>query len=168
VPEKNKIIQCYLGLGSNIGNARKNIDDAITLLTKHTAINIIKTASYYLTKAWGNTEQGDFVNTVVEIETSLSAQALLVATQGIEKQMGRVKSTHWGPRIIDIDILLYGDNVVKQQHLKIPHPYLTARGFVLMPLYQLNPRLFIPGKGKIVEFIDENGFANEIIEVLSL
>ena len=168
MPEKNKNIQCYLGLGSNIGDAKQNIDDAIVLLAKHAAINHVKTASYYLTKAWGDTQQNDFVNTVVEIDTSLSAQALLVVTQSIETQMGRVKNRHWGPRIIDLDILLYADDVVKQQHLKIPHPYLTVRSFVLVPLYQLNPALYIPGKGKISKFMRESHFEDEIIKVLTL
>lgn len=91
---------------------------------------------------------------------------MLLLLQGIETSMGRLKIEKWGPRIIDIDILLYANNVVKQPHLTIPHPYITERSFVLAPLYELNPQLLIPKMGKITKFIDDDKLEKDIIEII--
>lgn len=147
--------QCYdayLGLGSNIGDAKSHVKEAISSIAQSGNIKLIKSASFYLTKAWGHTDQNDFINTVVLITTRLTPIQLLKSMQKIENDMGRERKEKWGPRIIDIDILLYHDFVVNQQQLKIPHPYLTHRSFVLAPLFEIKPQLMIPGHGKLEKF----------------
>ncbi|MCF6318575.1 MAG: 2-amino-4-hydroxy-6-hydroxymethyldihydropteridine diphosphokinase [Proteobacteria bacterium] len=126
---------------------------------------VSKTSCLYLTKAWGKTDQQDFINAVIEIKTKLSPQVLLQEFQKIEVELGREKIEKWGPRIIDIDILLYSDIVVNQPHLTIPHPYLTQRSFVLVPLHELNPELVLPKLGKLADFIDPDATVKEIIKV---
>ncbi len=156
---------CYLGLGSNIGNSEGNIKNAIAAISHLKGTEVSKKSCLYLTKAWGKTDQQDFINAVIEIKTKLSAQALLQEFQKIEAELGRQKIEKWGPRIIDIDILLYSDIVVNQPHLTIPHPYLTQRSFVLVPLYELNPELVLPKLGKLTDFIDPEVVGKEIIKV---
>jgi 2-amino-4-hydroxy-6-hydroxymethyldihydropteridine diphosphokinase len=156
----------YLGLGSNIGNSIKHLEKAIEKIASNNTIEIVKIARFYKTKAWGNTEQQDFVNTAISIKTILEPQQLLKALQAIEIELGRVKIEKWGPRIIDIDILLYGNRVVNQQQLQIPHPYITQRSFVLAPLHELNAKIKIPNKGYMAEYMDWDQINEEIIEVL--
>ena len=152
-------------MGSNIGDSKANIKDAISAISKIKDIEICKTSKLYLTKAWGKVDQQDFVNAVIEIKTRLSAKNLLHEFQQIEIKLGREKIEKWGPRIIDIDILLYADVVVNQPQLIIPHPYLTQRSFVLAPLYELNPNLMLPKLGKLEDFINQEVIAKDIIEV---
>lgn len=102
------------------------------------------------------------MNTVIKIETILTPKKLLTVLQSIETNMGRVRAEKWGPRIIDIDILLYGNNVVITQHLHIPHPYITERNFVLIPLAELDDELNIPNKGKIYDYICDIELKNNI------
>ena len=153
-------------MGSNIGNARRNIDRAIEEISNMKNFQLINIASFYQTKAWGHTNQADFINTVIEITTELQPETLLTVLQGVEQNMGRVRNEKWGPRIIDIDILLYGNNVVKQPQLTIPHPYLTVRNFVLIPLAELNYDLEIPKQGKLKEFINKKSLSNDIVKII--
>lgn len=152
-------------MGSNIGDSEANIKNAIIAISNLKGIDVCKTSKLYLTKAWGKVDQQDFVNAVVEIKTHLSAKNLLHEFQRIESKLGRKKIEKWGPRIIDIDILLYADVVVNQPQLTIPHPYLTQRSFVLAPLYELNPHLMLPKLGRLEDFIDKKVIAKEIIEI---
>lgn len=154
---------CYLGLGSNIGNSNQNLLQAIQLIANINGIKVTQQASFYLSKAWGKTDQDNFVNTVIEIECQMTAEQLFVALQQIEKQMGRTKQEKWGPRIIDIDILTFADDVVNLPHLHIPHPYLTQRSFVLAPLYELNPHLMIATQGHIKTHIQEKQIKQDIL-----
>lgn len=119
----------------------------------------------YLTKAWGLTDQNDFINTVISINTTLKATELLDAFQAIEKAMGRVRHEKWGPRIIDIDILLYADSVVNQQRLSIPHPYILERNFVIVPLLELNQEVNIPNKGKLCDLINKKEIKRDILQL---
>ena len=163
---KRKSTQCYLGLGSNIGDSKQNLDIAIQKISQLDHIQLIMVASFYLTKAWGNTKQQNFTNTVISIKTKLEPHALLLVLQNIENEMGRIREEKWGPRIIDIDILLYEDIVVKQPQLTIPHPYLTERSFVLVPLFELDKTLTIPNQGKLVDFV-KNKFNNkDLIKII--
>ncbi len=156
----------YLGLGSNIGDAQGHVKQAIQRISRSYSIQLQASASLYLTKAWGHTEQADFINTAVSIKTSLSPIQLLKSMQKIENDMGRERKEKWGPRIIDIDILLYKDFVVKQQQLKIPHPYLVHRSFVLAPLFELNPKLMIPNHGKLEKFFHKKIDDGHIIKLI--
>lgn len=162
---KPKSILCYLGLGSNIGNSQENIKKAIQEINQVIGVSISKKASLYLTKAWGLTDQNDFVNTVVSINTTLKASELLHVFQDIEKKMGRIKSEKWGPRVIDIDILLYENHVVNQPRLSIPHPYILDRNFVLVPLLELDSEIVLPNNGKLRDLVNIKGINKGIIKI---
>lgn len=147
-------------MGSNIGDSISNVKLAITQIHQIKHTKVIEESSLYQSKAWGNTNQNDFINSVIKIKTRLSPEKLLKKILKIEKEMGRIREEKWGPRIIDIDILIYGADVVEKPHLTIPHPYITERKFVLIPLYELNPQLNIPGKDSLEHFICDNDLKN--------
>lgn len=134
----------YLGLGSNLENRHKNVEVAISLLEDSPQILLQKQAPLIETKPHGNIDQNNFINTAVEISTDLSPQELLASILNIEKSMGRIRHGKWGPRIIDIDILFYGDQVINEKDLVIPHPELPKRNFVLRSLLELCPNLKHP------------------------
>ncbi len=157
---------CYLALGSNIGDTQENIKAAIQHISELHNVKLMKVARLYLTKAWGKTDQDDFVNTVIKVSTTLKPKTLLTKVQEIETEMGRVEAEKWGPRLIDIDILLYSNNVVNQPHLTIPHPHMTKRSFVLAPLNEISPNLVIPKAGNISKYIDKKEQDKEIIAII--
>lgn len=132
---------CYLGLGSNQKFPERQIRRAIRLIRTLSATSVTKISNFYWTKAWGCRGQQDFCNAVIEINTVLSPLNLLNSCQKIEKQQGRVRKTRWGPRVIDIDILLYGKRHIHKKNLIIPHPYILSRDFVRIPLNELNTTL---------------------------
>jgi len=132
----------YLGLGSNLGDCQKNIAQAIEVLSEK--ISNIRTAPLYRTKPWGVVDQPDFINTAMSGTTDLTPHKLLSFVKKVEKKVGRVAREHWGPREIDIDILLYDDIVVDEPDLNIPHPGLHERDTVLQPLIDLNTTLIHP------------------------
>ncbi len=129
------MVKVYLALGSNVGNREENIKKAINLLAEK--IKDIKVASFYETEPVGYTEQPKFINTVLKGYTKLSPEELLSFCQMVEKKVGRVYRFKWGPREIDIDILLYGDLKIDKPDLKIPHPYMLERDFVMTPLREI-------------------------------
>ena len=127
-----------IALGSNLGDPRANVERAIAQLG--TLGTVTKRSTLHETKPWGVREQPDFINAVVLLETQLAPRALLTALQRIEREMGRVKTYKWGPRAIDLDIVLYDDLVVDEPDLKIPHPHFREREFVLGPLSEIDER----------------------------
>jgi 2-amino-4-hydroxy-6-hydroxymethyldihydropteridine diphosphokinase len=135
-------ITAYIGLGSNLGDKQANCRTAIALLAK--SGRVVRVSSLYCTEPMGYREQDDFVNAVVEIETGLSPDELLDQCRGIEKELGRVRTIRWGPRTIDVDILLYGTEMIETPELTIPHPLLHTRRFVLVPLCEIAPQAFNP------------------------
>lgn len=138
----------YLGLGSNMGDKQQNLAHAIALIAETEQINVTQQSSIYITAPWGKTDQDAFLNQVIEIETELMPLALLHVLQKIEIKLGRLRNEKWGPRVIDIDILLFREEIIGLQELTIPHPYLYARLFVLIPLQEIAPQLIFPdGKG---------------------
>jgi len=139
--------QVYLGLGSNQGDRKNNLQTAINEIAGVEGIIITETSSLYLTEPWGKKDQDEFFNQVIEIETQLSAVDLLKALQKIEIKMGRQRLGKWGPRNIDIDIILYGQEIVDSTDLKIPHPYAQQRLFVLIPLQEINTEIVFPDSG---------------------
>lgn len=155
----NKI---YLGLGSNIGDTRSNIESALAMLREK--LNIIKISSYYETEPVGYKDQDWFLNIVVEAETRLSPEELLTFTQSIEKRMKRVKTILNGPRVIDVDILLYDDINLSSESLTIPHPRMTERAFVMVPLFEIAPRITI--NNKAIKDLIENLEAEEIRKII--
>ena len=135
----------YLSLGSNIGDKKKYLYDAIKLLDGYKGIHIVKLSSLYETSPWGYTEQDLFMNLVVLIETSLSPVELLDCCQFIEQELGRVRLIKWGLRVIDVDILLFEDETINTERLTIPHPFMTERDFVMIPLCEIAKDLKIDG-----------------------
>ncbi|MES2023831.1 MAG: 2-amino-4-hydroxy-6-hydroxymethyldihydropteridine diphosphokinase [Patescibacteria group bacterium] len=144
----------YLALGSNTGDREENIKKAYRFLSEK--IKVLKYASVYESKAVGFTEQNNFLNTAIEAETNLTPLELLTFVKEIEKKVGRKETFYWGPREIDIDILFYDDLVFKNDILEIPHPLLTERDFVLIPLNEIAPNFIHPGLNKKISEILEN------------
>ena len=133
-----------LGLGTNIGNRQENILTALQLLNK--VVKILQVSSLYETEPVGFKNQPQFLNIVVSIDTTLSPMILLQKCLEIEEEMGRKRLVHWGPRLIDIDILTYKNETVNEENLKIPHPFLAERKFVLIPIAELNEKFCLQGK----------------------
>ena len=138
--------QAVIALGSNVGDTLANLKEAVALL-EEAGCGILAKSRLYRTEPWGYADQDDFLNGAVLIETSLTPQALLSVTQGIEQKMGRKKLFRNGPRNIDLDILLYEGETVKSENLTIPHPRLHQRLFVLTPLNDVAPQWDVPGQG---------------------
>lgn len=141
----------FIGLGSNMGHKRDNMEQAAAAISNIPEVDLIRCSSLYQTEPWGKTDQDIFLNQVIEVETDLSAQELLRALQDIEIKMGRQRKEKWGPRIIDLDILLYGNEVMDDLDLQIPHPHMRERLFVLVPLYEIGPDLRFPDDGATIE-----------------
>ena len=128
----------YIGIGSNLGNREENCERAIKLLESN-HINVTKRSSMVETEPWGVKDQPKFINMAVEIKTDLKPEELLHLLKNIEAEIGRRPAEHWGPREIDLDILLYDDLILKTQELEIPHPHISEREFVLKPLSDIAP-----------------------------
>jgi 2-amino-4-hydroxy-6-hydroxymethyldihydropteridine diphosphokinase len=135
-----------LALGTNIGDRAGNIEEAIGRLGAGGAITVTKRSRLYRTAPWGVTDQDWFVNACVGIQTALSPRELLERCQTVEDGMGRVRTLHWGPRIIDVDILAIGTKRICDSDLVVPHPYIAERAFVLVPLKDIAPNLKIGSK----------------------
>ena len=140
-------IEAYLSLGSNIGNRSENCKKALRELNKVDGIKLLATSNLYETRPVGYEDQANFVNMAAKIETDLSPSRLLFEMQNIEKRLGREKSFRWGPRIIDLDILLYGDKIINMPDLNIPHPRMNERAFVLIPLAEIGAKVKHPVSG---------------------
>jgi 2-amino-4-hydroxy-6-hydroxymethyldihydropteridine diphosphokinase len=136
----------FLGLGSNRGNRLRYLAEAVQKIDSHNQITIVKQSSIYETSPFGNKDQLDFLNCVVEIHTDLSLIELFTLVKDTEKELGRKENVRWGPREIDIDILLYGDHIVENKFVSIPHKGIKERDFVLAPLIELDEKLKLPGE----------------------
>jgi 2-amino-4-hydroxy-6-hydroxymethyldihydropteridine diphosphokinase len=152
-------IDCIIALGSNLGDKTGNIARAIELLTEAGDVRLIARSRDFATAPWGKTDQDWFVNACISVATKLAPRALLERCQEVEGRMGRVRSEKWGPRIIDVDLLLYRDVAVNEPDLVLPHPYMGERAFVLAPLLDIAPDLKIAGKGvrDLYAAIDHSG-----------
>ena len=141
----------HIGIGSNLGDRRANTAEAIDRITKIPDTRVVRASSLYESEPLGNAKTW-FVNSAIEIETEMGAEALLKRLKAIEEAMGRkrVKGKRWGSRIIDLDILLSENEVVDKRTLKVPHPEMHKRRFVLMPLAELAPHVVHPGLGQSV------------------
>jgi 2-amino-4-hydroxy-6-hydroxymethyldihydropteridine diphosphokinase len=139
----------YLLLGSNMGNSQKQLSKSILLIEKQIG-KLLRQSGLYSTAAWGNTNQPDFLNQVIMVETELSAIQTMQTILNIEKKMGRLRTVKNAPRIIDIDILFFNKEIIDREYLNIPHPQIQNRRFALVPLNQLSPNLKHPVLKKTV------------------
>jgi 2-amino-4-hydroxy-6-hydroxymethyldihydropteridine diphosphokinase len=134
-----------LGLGSNMGDRKQNILAAIDKMNANTQITVKKISSIYETEPYGLKNQANYLNGVVEISTNLSPEELLDACLLIEKELGRTRNVHWGPRTIDIDLLIYHNATLSLPKLILPHPYLALRRFVLVPMLNITNAVILNG-----------------------
>ncbi|MGH8083497.1 MAG: 2-amino-4-hydroxy-6-hydroxymethyldihydropteridine diphosphokinase [Lysobacter sp.] len=141
----------FIGLGSNLGDSAAVLRAALRALDALPRTRVVRASKFYRTPAWGNTEQPDFLNAVAMLDTTLPAHDLLAAMLEIEREAGRSRradgSDRWGPRTLDLDLLLYGDAVIAEPGLHVPHPHLHERAFALVPLVEIAPEAVIPGRG---------------------
>ncbi|MDU9350370.1 MULTISPECIES: 2-amino-4-hydroxy-6-hydroxymethyldihydropteridine diphosphokinase [Staphylococcus] len=138
----------YLGLGSNVGDRKAQLDQSIRILNETEGINVTQTSPIYETEPVGYVEQPQFLNQCIEIETSLTPHDLLKACLGTEQQLHRVRDISWGPRTLDVDILLFEEQIIDEDDLIIPHPRMLERSFVLIPLNDIAPDFTEPHTNK--------------------
>ncbi len=143
-------VTVFFSLGSNLGERCRNIDDAIAMLGRADGVVVVGRSRFYATSPTGPQNQGDFINCALHASVTQSPEALLATAKKIERDLGREPGVRWGPRLIDIDILTYGDTVVDTPTLTIPHRELHRRRFVLEPLSEFG-ELSIPGMSKTVK-----------------
>jgi len=149
-------MKAWLGLGSNLQQPVAQLKDALGRLGLVEGIEILNASGLYRTPPWGDDKQDDFINAVVQIETDLGPIPLLRVLQSIENEMGRQRSgRRWGPRLIDIDLLLYADQQVQSEELELPHPRMHERAFVLIPLCELDKTVNIPGHGVAEDLLQQ-------------
>ena len=140
----------YIGIGSNQGDPFTNCTVAIEHICASDKNRLVKQSSYYRTEPWGHLDQEDFINLAIKIQTSYTVLELLDFLQGIERKLGKNRTVQWGPRTIDLDILFYNNDIVTSPELTIPHPHIGKRGFVLIPLEEIDPHLVHPGCHKTI------------------
>ncbi|MBS0358733.1 MAG: 2-amino-4-hydroxy-6-hydroxymethyldihydropteridine diphosphokinase [Proteobacteria bacterium] len=142
----NNTIICYIGLGSNLNNPTQQIKTALLEITKIPETKLTKSSSLYSSKPLAPySEQPSYVNAVAELETTLSAKQLLESLHDIEVIHGRDRKTRWEPRVLDLDLLLYGEHSINEPTIRVPHPEMYKRDFVLYPLYEIAPHITLPG-----------------------
>ena len=141
--------KAYLLLGSNLGNSKQQLSKAVSLIEKEIGQSA-RQSGLYVTAAWGNTNQPDFLNQVIIVETALTAEDTMLTILSIEKKMGRVRTQKNAPRIIDIDILFFNKEIIDHPGLIVPHPQLQNRRFVLIPLNELSANYIHPVSGKTI------------------
>lgn len=144
----------YVGLGSNLGDRGVTLRRALDLLRGDEEVELVAVSSFRDTEPWGPVSQPRFLNAVAALETALAPRAVLERLLGIERSLGRSRSAQrFGPRTIDLDLLLYGDEIVDEPGLAVPHPRLHERRFVLEPLAELEPALVVPGRGTVASLL---------------
>jgi 2-amino-4-hydroxy-6-hydroxymethyldihydropteridine diphosphokinase len=141
----------FIGIGSNLQNPMRQVAIASKRLTQLPETIVCQASSFYLSKPLGPSNQPDFINRVVALQTTLSPEQLLNHLQAIEHEQGRVRLNRWGPRIIDLDILLYGQEIITSERLTIPHAGLKERAFFIFPLAEIAPDLIFPHGEKILD-----------------
>jgi len=141
----------FVGLGSNVGDRLRHIERAIEILADSPEVELVARSRIYETEPWGLTEQPRFLNAVIELRTGLPPAPLLQTLKEVEGSLGRRPRGRWGPREIDLDLLLYGDRVIQEGELRVPHPRLHERAFVLVPLAELAPEVEHPQLHRTME-----------------
>jgi 2-amino-4-hydroxy-6-hydroxymethyldihydropteridine diphosphokinase len=142
----------YVGLGSNLQMPARQVEDAFDLLADIPGTRLVLKSSLYRSSAFGGIEQPDFINAVAALLTTLEPQELLAALQDIEKRQGRDREgARWGPRVLDLDLLIHSAAVIDRPGIIVPHPGIAERNFVLLPLGEIAPDLVIPGLGRVAD-----------------
>ena len=145
-------MKAVVSLGANIGDPKANLDLAVALLRE--ASDVIAVSSYLQTKPVGGPEQADYLNAVAIVESELPAKDLLAVLNGIETAMGRTREIHWGPRVIDLDLIQYGGLLVSDEKLTLPHPRAHERRFVLAPWFEIEPEAILLTHGRISDLLN--------------
>ena len=145
-------MKAVISLGANIGDPKANLDLAVGLLRE--ATEVIAVSSYLQTKPVGGPEQPDYLNAVAIVESDFPAKDLLALLNGIETAMGRTREIHWGPRVIDLDLIQYGGLLVQDEKLTLPHPRAHERRFVLAPWFEIEPEAILLTHGRISDLLD--------------
>ena len=155
-------VAAFVGLGANLGDAALTLRQAIGVLGRLPQTTLVQASRLYRTPAWGMEDQPDFINAVVKLETRLTAHELLEALLATEREFGRdrLDATRWGPRTLDLDLLLYADATIDQPGLHVPHPHLHQRAFALVPLLEIAPAARIPGYGPARDAVSELDLSN--------
>ena len=146
--------RAYVGLGANVGPREETLRQGVELLATEDGVEVVGVSTLQETDPVGVVDQPRFLNGAVAVGTTLSPRELLDVLLGIERTLGRVRDgTRWGPRTIDLDLLVFADEVVDEPGLRVPHPRLQERGFALEPLAELDPGLVIPGAGRVLDIL---------------
>ena len=145
-------MKAVISLGANVGDPKANLDLAVGLLRE--ATDVIAVSSYLQTKPVGGPEQPDYLNAVAIVESELPAKDLLALLNGIETEMGRTREIHWGPRVIDLDLIQYGGLLVQDEKLTLPHPRAHERRFVLAPWFEIEPEAILLTHGRISDLLN--------------
>ena len=152
----------FIGLGSNQGNQTLNLQEALKALAEDPEIEIMKVSSVYMTEPVGYEDQPWFYNAVVEMETAYRPEDLLDKLLQVEQILGRIRTIRWGPRTVDLDLLLYGDEVIETDRLSVPHPRMLERDFVLVPLAEIAPDVLIRGL-KVSQILEKQKSSKKVI-----
>ena len=148
-------LPCFVGIGSNLSQPSLQIADAIKALRALADVSLVAVSSLYKTDPMGPADQPEYLNAVAQLTTTLGPLSLLDALQGIENEQGRERSNgRWTARTLDLDLLLYGNDETQNSRLTVPHPGMTVRSFVLVPLIEIAPDIVIPGKGRAADFLE--------------
>jgi 2-amino-4-hydroxy-6-hydroxymethyldihydropteridine diphosphokinase len=147
------VARAFVGLGANLGPREETLRRAVELLQATDGVEVLAASGLHETDPVGFVDQPRFLNGAVAVETTLAPRELLGVLLEIERSLGRVRGERWGPRTVDLDLLLYGSSIVDEPGLHVPHPRLHERRFALEPLAELNPELEVPGRGKVSELL---------------
>ena len=145
----------YIGLGSNLQEPKKQLQQALVALEAIDEVKVITVSSFYQSEPYGEVKQDDFINATAALLTTLSPEDLLRQMLAIEIKHGRVRTEHWGPRCIDLDLLAYSTKLIESDFLKLPHPEIAKREFVLFPLAEIAPELMIVGLGRVKTLLQQ-------------
>ncbi|WP_136681619.1 2-amino-4-hydroxy-6-hydroxymethyldihydropteridine diphosphokinase [Neptunomonas sp. XY-337] len=151
--QETKHHKCYIGLGSNLDDPIAQVTRAFAELAQLPHCTLLAQSSIYRSDPVGPQDQPDFINAVALLETTLAPEQLLDALQAIEQQHRRIRKQHWGPRTLDLDIILFGDAVIDTERLQVPHPFATQRNFVLWPMAEINSELIFPPQRPISDLL---------------
>ena len=149
-----QLVVAYIGLGSNLEQPLEQVQTALSELDELPQTRLLQSSSLYRSDPMGPADQPDYINAVAAVETSLTPDELLSELQNLEATHQRVRKERWGPRTLDLDLLLYGNVCINSEHLTVPHPGLSERNFVLMPLFEIAPDLILPDNRTLSELVE--------------